>query len=135
MTTKLITVFILVAALFVGWRLWLYYDEVQRNEESARRQEAATAVIPANLPGVPYGLESSLEAAQTGGGEVLGNWLKTYGPSLQDPRKAWIELDYVLLLSRENPAEARRLFAAVKQRTPESSPVYSRIKKLEKTYE
>jgi hypothetical protein len=53
----------------------------------------------------------------------------------RNPSKAWIELDYCTLIAREDPAEARRLFAAVKERTPASSPVWDRVKKLEKTYE
>ena len=35
----------------------------------------------------------------------------------------------------QSPAEARRLFAAIKERTGPSSPVWKRIKELEKTYE
>ena len=46
----------------------------------------------------------------------MRNWLKTYGQSVEDPRKAWIELDYCVAVAREDPAEARRVFAAVKER-------------------
>ncbi len=45
----------------------------------------------------------------------------------QDPRKAWIELDSCVAIAREDPSEARRVFAEVKKRTP-------RVKALEKTY-
>jgi hypothetical protein len=61
--------------------------------------------------------------------------LKAHGNSVQDPRKAWIQLDYCVLISREDPAEARRIFAEVKGRLQPSSPVWARIKRLEKTYE
>ena len=54
---------------------------------------------------------------------------------VQDPRKAWIELDYCVLVSREDLSEARRVFAEVKKRTPPSSPVWPRVKDLEKVYE
>jgi len=87
------------------------------------------------LPGVPNQLEASLKAAQNSGATELKNWLKTYDRLIQDPRKAWIELDYCLLVSRANPSEARRVFAEVRSRTPESSPVWQRITKLEKTFE
>ena len=40
-----------------------------------------------------------------------------------------------ILFGKDNPAEAKRLFAAIKERTPASSPVYPRIKQLERTYE
>jgi hypothetical protein len=54
---------------------------------------------------------------------------------IQDPRKAWIELDYCVVLARENPKEARRIFDQVKQRIRPDSPVYPRIKQLEPTFE
>ena len=62
----------------------------------------------------------------------MKNWLKTHSQSVEDPRKAWIELDYCVAVAREDPAEARRVFATVKERTPPSSPVWPRIKQLEK---
>ena len=62
-------------------------------------------------------------------------WLKTYGPSIQDPRKAWIELDFCVAITREDPSEARRLFKAIKDRTPPTSPIQPRLRQLEKSYE
>jgi hypothetical protein len=61
-------------------------------------------------------------------------WMKTYEKSLQDPRKSWIELDFCVAIAREDPAEARRLFAEVKARTSQSSPIYPRVKELEKSF-
>jgi hypothetical protein len=84
---------------------------------------------------MPYQLSDSFHAAEAQGATGLGNWLKVYGPSVQDPRKAWIELDYCVQIARDNPAEARRIFAEVKQRTPPSSRIWPRIKELAKTYE
>jgi hypothetical protein len=54
---------------------------------------------------------------------------------VSDPRLAAIELDYIVLIGSTNPQEARRLFTAVKQRTPPNSPIYERVKRLEKTYQ
>ena len=54
---------------------------------------------------------------------------------MSDPRLAAIELDYIVLISSTNPQESRRLFSLVKQRTPTNSPVYPRVKRLEKTYQ
>lgn len=134
--TKLIAAAIVIVCLYVGWELFLYWDKVKNEQETEEKQAAAAAnIIPETLPGLPQPLEQGLQAAQKQGAEGLGNFLKVYGQSIQDPRKAWIELDYCLLLSRENPAEARRIFAAVKARTPKTSPVWPRIQKLEKTYE
>jgi hypothetical protein len=132
--TKLITAVIIALFLFGGWHLFLYWERV-KNEEEATRKEAAAALVAGNqLPGLPFQLEESLQKAQQSA-EGMRNWLKAYGAAVQDPRKAWIELDYVLLVSRENPAEAKRVFAEVRDRTPASSPVHRRIKELEKTYQ
>jgi len=135
MTTKLIAVLIIVAALYGGWNLFLYWDKVKNEEETAKKQAVASAVDPRQLPGIPQNLEPTLEAAQKQGAAGLRNWLKAYNRVVQDPRKAWIELDYCVLVAREDPAEARRVFASVKDRTPASSPVFSRIKQLENTYQ
>ena len=134
--TKWITILIIAVVLYGGWQLFLYYDRVKSEDEETQKKAAATEnVSPQQLSGMPYQLESSLEAAQKQGAAGLRNWLKTYGPSIQDPRKAWIQLDYCVEVSQQDPAEARRVFAEVKARTPDSSPVWKRIKQLEKAYE
>jgi hypothetical protein len=133
--TKLISAVIILAALYGGWELFFYWERVKNEQETHQKEAAAAIVVGENLSGVPQPLEATLKAAEAQGAAGLRNWLKTYSRSIQDPRKAWIELDYCLLISRENPSEAKRLFAEVKNRTPESSPVWPRIKKLEKAYE
>ena len=133
--TKLIAALVIVAVLYGGWNLFLYWDKVKNEEETARKQAVATAVDPRQLPGIPEHLESTLDAALKQGAVGLRNWLKAYDRVIKDPRKAWIELDYCVLVAREDPAEARRVFASVKDRTPASSPVWPRIKQLEKTYQ
>ena len=106
-------------------------DGVDAVEARGRAAPAASVV----LPGLPANLEASLQAAQKQGVAGLKNWLNLYRPYVSDPRLAAIELDYVVLISSTNPQEARRLFAGVKQRTPANSPVYPRVKQLEKTYQ
>ena len=133
--TKLIAVVILLAVLYGGWELFFYWEKVKNEQEVQQKQAAAAIVAGEQLEGMPSQMEPMLKAAESQGAAGLRNWLKAYGPSIHDPRKAWIELDYCLLISRENPSEAKRLFAEVKSRTPESSPVWPRIKKLEKAYE
>lgn len=135
MTTKLIAIAIVALFLFGSYKIFLYYEQVKNEREEEKKQAAAALVVGENLEGLPQSLVASLQAAQTQGAAGLRNWLKAYGQSVQDPRKAWIELDYVVLLARENPAEARKLFAEVKQRTPPSSPVWPRIKQLQPTFE
>ena len=133
--TKLIAALIIVAVLWGCWQLFFYWERVKNEEETQKKQVAAAAVVGDNLPGVPPQLDQSLRTAQTKGAETLKAWLKAYGHAIQDPRKAWVELDYCQLISRDDPAEARRIFADVKARTPNTSAVWPRIQQLEKTYE
>ena len=104
--TKLIAVVIIALVLWGGWELFFYWERVKNEQENEKKQAVAAAVVGERLAGMPYQLEGSLKAAQSQGAAALQAWLKTYGQSLQDPRKAWIELDYCVLISRENPAEA-----------------------------
>ena len=133
--TKLIAAFIILVVLYGGWELFFYWEKVKNEEETQQKHAAAAVVVGEQLSGVPQPLEPTLKAAEAQGAAGLRNWLKTYGRSIQDPRKAWIELDYCVVISRDNPAEAKRIFGEVKKRTPETSPVWPRIKQLEKTYE
>jgi hypothetical protein len=84
---------------------------------------------------LPASLETSLSAAQKQGAAGLRDWLNSYRIYVKDPRLAAIELDYVLLISHQDPAEAKRIFQEVKARTSPTSPVYDRVKKLEKTFQ
>jgi len=113
----------------------LYWDKVKNEEETAKKQAISSTVDPRQLPGIPDHLEPTLDAAQKQGAVGLRNWLKAYDRMIQDPRRAWIELDYCVLVAREDPAEARRVFASVKKRTLASSPVFPRVKQLENTYQ
>ena len=133
--TKLIAALIIVAVLFGGWHLYFYWEKVRDEKESVRKEAAAAEVTGDSLPGLPDKLGPSLQAAQNQGAAGLRNWLKTYGQAVKDPRKAWIELDYCVAVTREDPAEAKRVFGRVKERTTKSSPVWPRMQKLAKTYE
>jgi hypothetical protein len=131
-----ISILIVAVVGLLGWRFWQYWE--QKNRESGVAPTVATGPADGQqLPGIPSQLETSLQKAQQQGPKALKQWLDTYrrSPLVTDPRLAWVELDYVLLVSKEDPAEARRVFASVKQRTPPHSPVYPRIQSLEKTYE
>jgi hypothetical protein len=84
---------------------------------------------------MPPSLQPSLDAARQRGASGLKGFLTTYGNTINDPRRASIELDYAVLAAPSNPSEARRVFAKVKGRLQSNSPVYNRMKQLEKTYE
>ena len=134
MITKLIAAVVIIAVLYGGWNLFLYWEKVRDEKESVRK-EAAAAVSGDTLQGLPYGLDQSLRTAEGQGPAALKAWLKDYGHLVQDPRKAWIELDYCVMVARNDPAEARRVFAAVRDRTSPASPVWKRVKQLAPTYE
>ena len=133
--TKIISVLIIVLVVYGGWELFFYWEKVRDEKVNSEKAAAAAAVVPEQLPGMPGGLEPTLQAAQKAGATGLKNWLKLHDRKVGDPRFAWIQLDYVVLVGRDDPAEARRVFAAVKQRITPASPVYERVKQLEKTYE
>src|ERR1017187_9806307 len=133
--TKVIAVLLIVVAIYGGWELFLYWDKVKNEEETKQKQDTAAMVVGDQLPGLPYQLEQSLQTARTKGAAGLKNWLKTHSQSVEDPRKAWIELDYCVAIARQDPAEAKRVFTQVKERISPSSPVWPRMKQLEKAYE
>jgi hypothetical protein len=135
MTKTLIIIVVVVVVGLGGWQLFEYWQKVQDEKDNEAKNAAAAVVNPDTLPGLPYGYDASLHAAQQQGVDALGNWLKLYGPNVQDPRKAWLQLDYVLLLTRQNPQEAKRIFNEVKDRTLPTSPVWPRIHDMEKSYQ
>jgi hypothetical protein len=96
---------------------------------------AASTAPGESMPGLPAHLENSLAAAKRQGADGLKIWLKSNRGSVPDPRLADIELDYVVMVAGKNFGEAREVLTAVKARTPEDSPVYPRLKKLEKAYQ
>lgn len=134
--TRLIAVLIVVVVLFAGWKFFLYWEKVKNEDEIEQKQAAAAAMVqPESLPGLPSQYESGLRAAQQDGPAAFRKWLKTYDKLLEDPRRAWVELDFCVAIARDDPSEARRVFAEVKARTPPSSPVWPRVKELEKSYQ
>ncbi|MCX6922048.1 MAG: hypothetical protein NT154_02335 [Verrucomicrobia bacterium] len=133
--TKVIAALLIIAAIYGGWELFLYWEKVKNDEETKKQQDTAAMTSGDKLPGVPYQLEASLLAARSRGAAALRTWLKTNDRSIEDPRKAWIELDFCIAVAREDPAEAKRVFAGVKERIGPSSPVWQRMKQLQNTYE
>src|SRR5215469_13907184 len=125
--TKLITALIVAVVLFLSYQLFLYWDRVKNEEDTARKEAAAKVITSGDqLQGMPYQLTQVYQKAEKQGAAGLSAFLKNYGNNVQDPRKAWIELDLCQLISHENPAEARRIYADVKARTPADSPITPR---------
>ena len=135
MSSKLIGVLLIALVAFGAYRVFVYYQGGEQEPTAGSRQASATRSDPSRLPGMSQGLEPSLQAAQRQGPVAFKRWLDAYGSRLQDPRRAWIELDYCTMVARENPREARAVYAAVKERLSTNSPVYPRLKQLERTFD
>jgi hypothetical protein len=133
--TKVIAAFIIIIVLYGGWHLFLYWEKVRDEKETEQKHAAAAVVDGDHLYGMPDKLAPSFETARKRGPSAVKTWLKNYGYMVTDPRKAWIELDYCVMVSREDLPEARRVFAEVKKRVTDSSPVWPRVKELQKVYE
>jgi hypothetical protein len=133
----LIAITIIVAAGMGGWKIYSHWLDIQEAEKKKRQQTevAQPQATGTQLPGMVSQLEPILEVAQRQGASGLRRFLGQYGKTINDPRLASIELDYVVLVANDNPAEARKTFARVKQRVPRESPVYPRVKQLEKAYQ
>ena len=124
----LITLVLIIGLYLLGKGMFEGYKEHERQKDPKQQN------ISNVLEGLPPQFEESLAAAQAQGAPALKAWLQKYGQYARDPRLAEIQLDYVVLVSRTNPAEAKQFFQAVKNRTPKTSPVYERVKRLEPTY-
>ena len=130
--TRLITVLIIVVVAFCAWHGYKFARE-EINKEDKEKVDT-TPIRGDQLSGLPYRLDASYHNVKQDP-ETFRKWLKTYADQIEDPRRAWIELDFAVMITRENPAEAKQLFDQVKARTGPSSPVYPRVKELEKTYQ
>ena len=134
MKAFIILIFVAGAA-FVGWKFKEQWDRAHEEANVPAKPGTTTTATTTVLPGMAPSLEATLEASKKRGADGLRDFLTRYGKTIQDPRLGSIELDYVVLLGGQNLTEARRIFARVKQRTPASSPNYSRIKQLANTYD
>ncbi|MEP6662274.1 MAG: hypothetical protein ABJC04_01300 [Verrucomicrobiota bacterium] len=130
----LIAIVIIVGLSMGGYQIYSYWHEV-KEEKKTHVAEAAPALSGRQLSGMAETLEAPLEAAQRQGASGLRKFLAQYGKTIDDPRRASIELDYVVLVANDDLAEARKVFARVQQRVTPSSPVYARVQQLEKTYQ
>ncbi len=137
MLRLLITAVIVLVAFTVLRRMTDYWSNVKakQNDGTAAQEQPVAPVGPTRLPGLPDQFEASLQTAQTMGATGLKRWLDSYRKYVTDPRLAEIELDYVQMISRDNPGEARRIFADVRQRLPAHSPLQPRLKTMERTYQ
>jgi hypothetical protein len=135
--TKVLWVLGIIAVLFGVYKIWDLWDSYDKEKDLQAIEAAKKEVKPDMLAGLPNnvpGIRESLAAAQKEGAASFRNWLKIYGPHIEDPRKAWIELDYMVMIANDDPAEAKKIFAMVESRVGTNSPVYDRVKQLKPSY-
>ena len=135
---KFVLLFLLVATVGFGvYRISLIYRSIPTDEQTREnsRGKATPVVVDESLPSLSPPLEASLANATQAGPQALRQWLNQNGAWVPEPRLSAIQLDYAQMLVRSNPAEARRIYAAVKARTPANSPLALRLKQLSRTFE
>lgn len=125
---------IIAAVAFVGYQIYRQWAAVQE-ERAGKSEVPVVAVSGDSLPGMPPQLDASYRAARDKSSAAFRAWFNANEKLLADPRKAWIELDLCVAIRRDTPAEAKDIFARVKERVPPSSPVWPRVKELEKAFE
>ncbi|MEO6182589.1 MAG: hypothetical protein ABIP71_05735 [Verrucomicrobiota bacterium] len=130
----LIAIVIVVGVCMGVWEIYTYWDDVQQQKQVKAKAAEVQEAADRQLPGLAPALEGPLEAARRQGATGLRQFLIRYGHVISDPRLASIELDYVVLVAREDPVEAKKVFARVEQRMNSASPVHKRVEQLEKTY-
>ena len=133
----LISILIIFGVIFGVWKGYDYWDRVNTEKEQSERKASGADIVPNDLPGMPYQIAERYRDASQKGSAAMKAFLDAFAkaPSFQDPRKAWIELDYIVAITSSDPIEAKKRFAAVKERVSPNSPIYFRIRALEKTYE
>jgi hypothetical protein len=131
----LITLLIAAGLALGAWQVSHYLGKSLDLQQAVPAPAPEPASGGGPLPGLPPKLQPALEAAQQRGAAGLRDFLAANARNVADPRLASIQLDYVLVVAPSDPAEARRVFAQVKGRLTPASPVYTRMKQLEKTYE
>ena len=109
------------------------YKAIEKKEEPAASQPAN--VPSSDLPGMPYQLQASLDAAHAQGPAALKRWLDANRRYIQDPRLGDIELDLAMALMRQNLPQAREIYKNVKARTPANSPLQARLQRLSRSLE
>ncbi len=126
---NLIGLAMIAAVLFGVYKLWEVYDQSNATKKLEGRVDQ-TREFGAHLQGMDLRLEPRLREAYGKGALGLAAFLKDYSntPHLQDPRLAWVELDYAKLLINKDPGQGKKVFLQVQARVPTGSPVAGQVK-------
>ena len=109
--TKLIAALIIVAVLYGGWDLFMYWEKVRDEEEAKQKQDAAAMVTGDQLPGLPYQLKQSWRSRRSTALPACENWLKTHGQAVRTrarPGSSWITASPSPGRPAGSPARLRR---------------------------
>ncbi len=133
----LITILIILSVCVGAYKLIEYWDKTSQDQEVNKKAEDGADIREYDLPGMPYQLETKYTEARKKGVAGLREFLDAYAkaPKFQDPRKAWIQLDYAVLVAGSDPVEAKKIFLDVKERIRTNAPIYRRIRAMSKTFE
>jgi hypothetical protein len=133
----LIGVLIALVVGIGGYKLFEHWEAVKERRVLEEKAARGADINPENLPGLPWQLVQKLRDAQQAGPASVKNFIEYCKrvPDAKDPRLAWVELDYVVLITSTDPVEARKIYHEVKKRTPEDSPIQPRLKTMAKNYE
>jgi hypothetical protein len=128
---QFLTVVLVFAAVWAGWRFVHYVQGEMRSHE---QRDTSGRYAPGKLPGLPAELEGGLAAAQAEGPAALQRWLAVHRAEIAEPRLTEIELDYVVLAGRTSAAEARRVLDQIGARIARTHPLYRRFEPLNAAY-
>jgi hypothetical protein len=133
----LIAILIVLVVGIGGYKLFEHWEAVKEQRVLEEKAVKGADINPESLPGLPWQLVQKLRDAQQAGPASVKNFIDYCKrvPDVKDPRLAWIELDYVVLITSTDPVEAKKIFQAVKKRTPEDSPIQPRLRLMAKNYE
>jgi hypothetical protein len=129
---QVLTILMVIGLIWAGAKFKAYFS--QRMAEQQAKLEGPPRTAPGKLPGLDPSLEASLETAKKAGADGVRDWLRLHRSEVEDPRLAEIDLDYVVLVGRSNPGEAKRVLRAVKPRVAAGTPLHKRLLQLEQVY-
>jgi ABC-type nitrate/sulfonate/bicarbonate transport system substrate-binding protein len=133
----LISILIILMVILGAFKLWDYWDKVSQEQEQNQKAADGSDVDPKQLQGMYWDVEQIYNEALQKGPEAVKQFLDRFekSPKFKDPRKAWVELDYVVSITGSDPVQAKQRFLTVKERVRTNSVVYPRLRAMAKTYE
>ena len=132
----LITILVILFVVMGAYKLFDYWDQTSQDQEVTKRAADGSDIQESMLPGMPYQLEQKYGQAKQKGPSAVKEFLDAYGkaPKFEDPRKAWVQLDYVVMIMGSDPVEAKTIFLDVQSRIRTNAPIYRRIRSMEHTF-